>query len=221
MLIEEITVKNIKMNKNDMVTEVQIINKNSFDTKCSNEIQNHEKIDDKFENKEKCEKDTNLEYMDELNDNIKYTEKGEQTKINTEVSDDTIKKQIIEYPKITFTSKLKSHCITLELDVTRHEALINNMIIQQHSPVELVILLKNIVSELKKININYIIQQVSKTDWITILRADRIFTLVNENKLYGFLNVKCCVDRFPEAMMKALSFSEPFPKNESREDDEN
>lgn len=126
------------------------------------------------------------------------------------------------YIKMTFTSVMKAHNIAMELDLNRHEALINDMKIQSYAPVELTVLLKNIVMELKKLNIHYIIQQVTKSDWINILRPYRLFTFVNENKTYGYLNVKCKIDNFPEAVMKGLGFvdiKESNTNNEMRGED--
>jgi hypothetical protein len=115
-----------------------------------------------------------------------------------------------EYLTTTFTSDLKSHSIALEYDFIRHEALVSEMNIKYQNPVELAILLKNIVNELKRYNIKHIIQQVSYSDWNDILKEHNIFQLVNENKIHGFYNVKCELERFPEAVMKALSFTDLF-----------
>ena len=51
----------------------------------------------------------------------------------------------------------------------------------------------------------------SKSDWIQIIRPQRFFTLVCENKQYGFLTIKCPIDRFPEAVVHALGFSDINP----------
>jgi hypothetical protein len=110
--------------------------------------------------------------------------------------------------KLTFTSPRKSHHIRVELDIGRHEALVDEMKIEFHSPVELTLLLKAMVTELKKIQIHYIIQQVSRDDWFHILRDQKIFSLVNVNMQYHFLNVRCEIDRFPLAVMKGLGFKE-------------
>lgn len=105
-----------------------------------------------------------------------------------------------------YYSQLKTHRITVELDLSRHEALIFDMDIQSFAPVELAIMMKNMVTELKKMNINYIIQQVTKSDWTNILEQHGLFKFVNENETYGYLNVKCQIDNFPEAVMKGLGF---------------
>lgn len=110
-------------------------------------------------------------------------------------------------PTAVFVSDQKTHSITMEFDFMRHEALISEMKIEYQNPVELTMLLKRIVIELKKFNINYVIQQVSPNDWDTVLKEDGIFQFVNENKLYKFYNIKCELDRFPEAVMRALSFT--------------
>lgn len=108
---------------------------------------------------------------------------------------------------VTYKSVLGTHKITVELDIVRKEALINNIDIEYHSPVELTVLLKNMVNELKKIDIRHIIQQVTKDDWINVLKDDKIFSFINENKIYGFINLKCEIDKFPEAVMKGLGYS--------------
>lgn len=108
--------------------------------------------------------------------------------------------------ELTFTSEMKTHSIIVELDMITKEALINDMQIQYSSPVELALLLKKMITELKKINIHFIIQQVTESDWLQILKPLNIFIFVNKNKTYGFLNIKCPIDDFPEAVMKALGF---------------
>lgn len=115
-----------------------------------------------------------------------------------------------KYPTAVFVSDLKSHSITMELDSIRHEALVSEMKIKYENPVELAMLLKRIVLELKKYNINFVIQQVTKDDWFSVLKEHGIFQFVNENKIYKFYNIKCELERFPEAVMKALSFTDPF-----------
>src|SRR5205814_2164908 len=71
---------------------------------------------------------------------------------------------------------------------------------------------KKMEIEMKKINIGYVIQQVTKSDWDNILKAQRIFSRVNENKEYGFLNIRCPIDRFPEAIIKGLGFEDIYTK---------
>lgn len=112
------------------------------------------------------------------------------------------------YLMATFTSSLKSHSIKIEIDISKKEILINTMNIQQHSPVELTLLLKNLVLEMKKLNIMYVVQQVTKSDWLTILRPQRFFSFVYENKQHGFITVKCPIDKFPEAVIHGLGFSD-------------
>ena len=111
-------------------------------------------------------------------------------------------------PKLEFKSTTGTHSIVVELDTGRHEALINTMNIQPGSPVELALLLKHMSDELKKIHIHYIIQQIGKQEWEGFLKAKRIFEFVNENKRYGFVNVRCRTEIFPESVMKGLGFVE-------------
>lgn len=116
-----------------------------------------------------------------------------------------------KYLMATFTSSLKNHSIKVEIDIGRKEILINTMHIQYKSPVELAVMLKKMVIEMKKLTIAYVIQQVTKSDWINILRAQHIFVLMNEN-VHGFLTVKCDIDRFPESVMCALGFNSIYTK---------
>jgi hypothetical protein len=144
-----------------------------------------------------------------------------QTAVQTEPTEPTepteqngiYKNTVDGVPQITFVSIRKSHQITVELDIPRHEVLISSMEIQHNSPVELVFLLKTMVEELKKVNIHHIIQQVTKDDWDTILRPQKIFALVNVNDRYDYLNVRCEIDRFPEAVIGCLGFDDPFKQN--------
>lgn len=133
-----------------------------------------------------------------------FMETMNKTKIVQKVTTDLDKNQ---YPIAKFISDLKVHSITMEFDFARHEALVSDMSIGHCNPVELTLLLKQIVHELKKYNINHVIQQVSESDWHNVLKEHGIFQFVNENKLYKFYNVKCELDRFPEAVMRALSFA--------------
>jgi hypothetical protein len=112
------------------------------------------------------------------------------------------------YMMITFTSSLKTHSIKFEVDLSEKEILINTMNIQPKSPGELVLMLKKVIFEMKKINILYVIQQVTPDDWVHIIKPQNIFKFVNENKQYGYITIKCYIDRFPEAVMKALGFDD-------------
>lgn len=129
---------------------------------------------------------------------------------NTDSNNKKEKKIVTDenYPKLKFVSASKVHTIIVELDAGRHEALINTMSIQSYSPVDLALLLREIATELKKINIHHIVQQVNKSDWTKILRPMRMFEFVNENKVYGYINVKCKTEIFPTAVMKAMGFAE-------------
>ena len=110
------------------------------------------------------------------------------------------------YQTITFTSSLKVHSIKVEIDIPRQEILINTMDIQPHSPVELTLMLKKLVYEMKKLNILFVLQQVTTSDWESILKTQHIFTFVNKNIQHDFITVKCSIDQFPEAVMNALGF---------------
>jgi hypothetical protein len=112
------------------------------------------------------------------------------------------------YLTATFTSSLKSHSIKVEIDLSQKELMINSMNIQHHSPVELTLMLKKMVNDMKKLNIIFVVQQVTKSDWITILRSQRFFSFVNENKQHNFITVKCPIDKFPEAVIHGLGFSD-------------
>jgi hypothetical protein len=112
------------------------------------------------------------------------------------------------YLMATFTSLQGNHSIKVEIDISRREILVSSLNIGKHSPVEFVIMLKLMVTEMQKMHIQFVIQQVTKNDWVSILRPQGIFTLVNENRQYGFLNVKCPISEFPEAVICALGFSD-------------
>lgn len=108
-------------------------------------------------------------------------------------------------PKLTFTSQTGIHTLIFELDEKRNEALINTMDIKFESPVELVILLKNISKELKEKNIVRIIQQVNKNEWF-YLKQHNIFKFINENDRFDFVNIYCDTELFAEAVMKGLGY---------------
>jgi len=110
------------------------------------------------------------------------------------------------YMMITFTSSLKTHSIKVEVDLSEKEILINTMNVQPKSPGELVLMLKKMVFEMKKLNILHVVQQVTSDDWYHIIKPQNIFHFVNENKQYGFITIKCTIERFPEAVMSALGF---------------
>lgn len=110
------------------------------------------------------------------------------------------------YLMATYTSSLKSHIIKIEIDISEKQILINEMNIRPEAPTELAILLKHIIEEMKKLNILYVIQQVTKSDWDDILEKQGFFSFVNINK-DGYYIVKCPADKFPEAVMYALGFS--------------
>jgi hypothetical protein len=107
---------------------------------------------------------------------------------------------------LTFYSSLKNHFIKVEMDISRKEILINTLNISTHSPSELALMLKHIVFELKNKDIEFVIQQVTKSDWETILKPLNIFTYINENTKYDYISIKCPIDKFPEAVMKGLGF---------------
>jgi hypothetical protein len=131
-------------------------------------------------------------------DNIDYVKKHLQCA--------SIRRSEFGYILVIFESAQKLHRISIELDVDRKEALISCMKIEHSSPVELVILLKDISTQLKKVNIESIIQQVLPDDWETILKPLNIFNIVNTNPKYNFYNVRCSVDKFPEGIMKSFGF---------------
>lgn len=117
------------------------------------------------------------------------------------------------YLMATFTSSLKSHSIKVEIDISQKEILVNTLNIQHHSPTELTLMLKKMVHEMKKLNIMYVVQQVTKSDWISILRPQNYFFFVNENKKDGYITIKCPIDTFPEAVLRALGFSDINSEN--------
>lgn len=112
------------------------------------------------------------------------------------------------YLMATFNSSQKTHYIKVEIDLSQKQMLVNKLSIQSYAPVELTLMLKKVVTEMKKFNIAYVVQQVTKMDWIRILRPQRFFSFVNENKQHGFITVKCPIDRFPEAVIHGLGFSD-------------
>lgn len=117
------------------------------------------------------------------------------------------------YPMLTYTSGLKNHIITVELDVGRKQALINNMDIGECAPVELTLLLKKVENELKKLGVTTIVQQVTPSDWKNILEPLRIFQSVHYNKEHNFMTIICPIGKFPEATMKSLGFNSPINEN--------
>jgi hypothetical protein len=120
------------------------------------------------------------------------------------------------YPMVTICSDLNHHAITIELDVPRGQGLINNMKIDYAYPVDLTMLLKKIVGNLKaEYNIKSIVQHVSRDDWVNILIHQNIFNLVLDNQQPGVCTVICDIDKFPEAVMKAMGFEE-FDKNQTK-----
>jgi hypothetical protein len=152
---------------------------------------------------------------DHPNDNSTQTEQhSECNNLHTaEITVETLQQTATQmqmseygYPMITFTSGLKNHIITVELDVGRKQALINNMDIGNCAPVELTLLLKKIDVELKKIGITTIVQQVTPSDWENVLNPLKLFRLVNYNSTNNFMTIICPIDRFPEAVMKSLGF---------------
>jgi len=149
-------------------------------------------------------------YNSETKSNTK-TETKSNTKTGTEIEAKSSEKNTDGYIKMEFVSKLKTHSIIMEIDPLHNEALINTMNIGNHSPVELTLLLKEISQSLDKINIKYVIQQVTHDDWNYSLKSNKLFEFVNENKKYGFINVRIKLDKFPEAVMKALGFSDIKP----------
>jgi hypothetical protein len=158
-----------------------------------------------------------LTFLNSWGSSVNNIENSQQDKIESvapiptnlySTGDYTLEMSEYNYPMAIFTSSLKNHTIKVEIDVSNREILINTMTIENHSPVELVIMLKKMVTEMKKINIAFVIQQVNKDDWFNILRDQNIFTFVNENEKYGFINIKCPIDKFPEAVMKSLGFED-------------
>ena len=124
------------------------------------------------------------------------------------------------YMLITFVSSLKTHSIKIEVDLSEKEILIYTMNIQPKSPGELVLMLKKIVVEMKKLNILYVVQQVTPNDWFQIIKPLNIFRFVNENKQCGFITIKCYIDRFPEAVMSALGFINNSDSSEPNKSDD-
>lgn len=115
----------------------------------------------------------------------------------------------------TFKSVLFNHTIKLELNQRTNEALIKEMQIKHDEPVELAMLLVDIMNILKKDLIETVTQRVTENDWITILKPDGIFECTYINKMYDFVNVRCKIDNFPEAVMKALGFNKNNDTSES------
>lgn len=110
------------------------------------------------------------------------------------------------FPMVKYISVMKNHSITLELDLNARQALINDLDIQSCFPGELTLLLKHVESELNKINITRIVQQIMFEDWINILQPLNIFELQYHNKEHGFATVMCRTDQCAEAIMKGLGF---------------
>ncbi|VBB17820.1 hypothetical protein YASMINEVIRUS_283 [Yasminevirus sp. GU-2018] len=113
------------------------------------------------------------------------------------------------YPLMTFRSAMRSHTIVMELDVGQRQALVNTMDIKHESPTELALLLKRVETELQKVNITTIVQQVTYDDWKSILKGLKMWTIVVENKEQGFLTITCPLSKFALAVMTALGFESP------------
>src|SRR5437868_14166904 len=107
------------------------------------------------------------------------------------------------YTKLTFVSAQRSHYITVEVDFVRHAILINDPHFAPCAPNELLLMLQNMIDELKKIDIDTIYQQVDPNEWNTMLKQDGIFEFVHNN-VHGFCTVKCDIDKYPEAIMKGF-----------------
>lgn len=107
-----------------------------------------------------------------------------------------------------FVSSQSNHKIIVELDLTNNEALINTIHINNEAcaPVELALLLKYMCNELNKINIKKIIQQIYESDWNASVKKNKLFTLVNKNEKYNFLNISCDINNFPLAFMTEMGF---------------
>lgn len=132
---------------------------------------------------------------------------------NTQRTDTKVKMSEYGYPMITYHSGLRNHIISVELDVGRKQALINNMDIGNCAPVELALLLKNIENELKKLAINNIVQQVTINDWQQILEPIKIYQLIHHNNIHNFVTAICPIEKFPEAVMKSLGFTDITNEN--------
>ena len=111
---------------------------------------------------------------------------------------------------IEFTSLTKSHILRLEIDKEHKQALINDISIDYHSPVELAVMIKQAATQLKLSGIDEIIQQVQPDDWKNILINIKEFRYINKNEQHNFFNIACNVDDFPVAFMKGIGYTFPF-----------
>lgn len=112
------------------------------------------------------------------------------------------------YPEVKYTSSLKNHNATIELDTLLKQALISELNIDHAFPVEFASFLKTIEHELAKLDINTIIQQVAYKDW-ELLEQSGFFTQVFSNTEHQFVTVSCPLEHFAEAVMVGLGFEPP------------
>ena len=108
-----------------------------------------------------------------------------------------------------YKSVTKSHSIVMEISINTSEALVSQMRIQPHSPVDLVLMLRNMADELYESGIVQIVQQVTPSDWETVLEPIQMFEYVNTNHTHGYVNIRCATNKFPEAVMRALDYQPP------------
>lgn len=153
---------------------------------------------------------TTIENTTIENTNIENTNM-ENTNIENTNADKNIELSMSEYgyPMMKFHSVMRGHTIAMEIDISKKQALVNNMEIKYDSPIELALLLKKIETELAKINITTIVQQVTFEDWETILKNLAIWKIIEENKEREFITVVCSIDKFAEAVMTALGYEAP------------
>ena len=111
-----------------------------------------------------------------------------------------------------FVSIRKSHVITLVIDRSSGEALIDKMEIEIEEPIELALLLKTISQKLIKQSIHTIVQQVSISDWESTIRLVTHFEYVDTNTEHQYVITKIKTACFPNAVMQALGF-EPILTN--------
>lgn len=142
-------------------------------------------------------------------DNSEDTDKKYEPKIKSNVEVDESGYTIITNPSdnsLTFMSPQKLHSIQFEMDLDKSEALICDLKIQHHSPVELTFLLKFASQYLKDMKVDTVYQQVNPVDWYGNLSKGGVFKLVNKNEEHNFINIICDIGELPIAIMKGLGF---------------
>ena len=118
-------------------------------------------------------------------------------------------------PLIQIWSIQKTHSIKFEFDVVRREALINELLIKNEHPAELILMLNYVSEYLSVYNILFVYQQIEKNDWEQCLSKLNIFEKINYNEKYEFYNVRSKTNELTNDIMKALGFDSSIEKQKN------